>query len=183
MVIKKRKVAAPALASQEAAGVTLIEAAVAMLLLSVVVLGSMEYQYYAAIHTKIARAQIVATRIAQLLLEDWKSTGGSSKYDPSTLNLGFSTKLSIPYQWSEGIGGGLGAPLHDAVYAITVDDLPIMVMLTWKVIASDPLADIKLQEIAVIVRFGAPSGDVDSRLANMPPVILTTYVRSDASGG
>ena len=68
-----------------AAGVSLIDAMAAMLILSVMAVGAMGYQYYAAIHAKIARAQMVATRTAQLLLEDWKSTGGKSEYDTSIL--------------------------------------------------------------------------------------------------
>ena len=168
-----------------AVGVTLIESMAAMVLLSVIVTGAMGYQYYAALHTKIARAQMVATRTAQLLLEDWKSTGGSNEYDPHKLNLGFSEPLLVPAHWSEGIGVGLGTPLHNSVYAITVDGLPMLVMLNWIDVEEDTEAEIKLRQISVTVRFGAPSGedDVESRLANLAPVILTTYVRSDASGG
>jgi len=175
MEIKKRKVAA----------VTLIESMVAMVILSVVAVGAMGYQYYAAIHAKIASGQIVATRTAQLLLEDWKSTGGSSEYDPHKLDLGFSEPLQVPAYWSKDIGVGLGTPLRSCVYGITVDRLPMLVMLNWLDVAEDADAEIKLRQISVTVRFGVPSegSDVDSRLANLAPIILTTYVRSDASGG
>ncbi len=169
-----------------AAGVSLIDAMAAMLLLSVVAVGAMGYQYYAAIHAKIARAQIVATRTAQLLLEDWKSTGGSPNYDPSELKLGFKGPLQVPAHWSEGIPGGLGQPLNSCVYSIEVDDLPMFVMLNWLDVAEDPDAEIKLRQISVTVRFVSSeemTGGVESRLANLEPIILTTYVRSDASGG
>jgi hypothetical protein len=167
-------------------GLTLIEAVVAMVLLAIVVLGALGYQYYAALHARIARAQIVATRTAQLLLEDWKSTGGSTEYDPSTLGLGFSTKLSVPAHWSNGEGGGAGTPLHDGVYAITVDELPMLVMLSWLEVDEDAQAQVKLRQLTVIVNFGtqaALQAGSDVWPANLAPIILTTYVRLDESGG
>jgi hypothetical protein len=168
-----------------AAGVSLIDAMAAMLILSVMAVGAMGYQYYAAIHARIACAQMVATRTAQLLLEDWKSTGGSSEYDPSILKLGFNGPLQVPADWSEGIPGGLGQPLNSCVYGITVDGLPMLVMLNWLDVDKDDDAGIKLRQISVTVRLGASSGgsDVESRLANLEPIILVTYVRSDASAG
>jgi hypothetical protein len=167
-------------------GLTLIEAVVAMVLLAIVVLGALGYQYYAALHARIARAQIIATRTAQLLLEDWKSTGGSTEYDPSTLGLGFSTKLAVPAHWSNGEGGGAGAPLHDGVYAITVDELPMLVMLSWLDVAEDAQAQVKLRQLTVIVNFGTQAAlQAGSTVwpANLAPIILTTYVRLDESGG
>lgn len=169
-------------------GLTLVEAMVAMVLLAIVVLGALGYQYYAALHARIARAQIVATRTAQLLLEDWKSTGGSTEYDPSTLGLGFSAKLAVPAHWSNGEGGGAGAPLHDGVYAITtVDNLvPMVVMLRWVDVAEDAQAQVKLRQLTVIVNFGTQA-DLQAGSAvwpaNLEPIILTTYVRLDESGG
>jgi hypothetical protein len=167
-------------------GLTLIEAVVAMVLLAIIVLGALGYQYYAALHARIARAQIVATRTAQLLLEDWKSTGGSTEYDPSMLGLGFSAKLAVPAHWSNGEGGGAGTPLHDGVYAITVDELPMLVMLSWLDVAEDAQAQVKLRQLTVIVNFGtqaALQAGSDVWPANLAPIILTTYVRLDESGG
>ena len=164
----------------------MIEALIAMALLAIIALGAMSYQYFAALHARIARAQIAATRIAQLLLEDWKSTGGSREYDPFELKLGFSSKLPVPSHWSEGQGGGLGAPLHDGVYAITVDDLPMMAMLKWQDVAYDQDGKATLRQLAVIVNFGTPSSlqaDATGWPGNIPPVIMTTYVRIDESGG
>ena len=97
---------------------TLIEVMVATSVLVITITGALSYQYYAARDTQIARAHIAATRTAQLLLEDWMSTGGSKEYDPSTLGLGFSSAISIPSHFSLGQGGGLGNPIHDAVHSI-----------------------------------------------------------------
>jgi len=167
-------------------GLTLVEALIAMVLLAIIVLGALGYQYYAALHARIARAQIAATRTAQLLLEDWKSTGGSIEYDPYELGLGFSTKLPIPSHWSDGVGGGLGTPLHDGVYAVTVDDLPMLVMLRWQDVGFDQAGEATLRQLAVIVNFGTSSSlqaDATGYPGNIQPVIMTTYVRVDASGG
>ncbi len=161
-----------------AAAVTLVEVMVAMTILTIAALGALSYQYHAAGHVRIARAQSAATHVAQLLLEDWKSTGGSEEYDPSILALGFSSPLPIPFGWDEVKSQELGEPLHDAVYAITIDDLPMLVMLSWEDVAYDATAGLKLRQLAVTVKFG-----VVNQLENIPPVALTTYVRDDASGG
>lgn len=167
--------------------ITLIEVMVATAILVIVATGALSYQYHAARDAQIARAQIAATRTAQLLLEDWMSTGGSEEYNPATLGLGFSSALSIPSHFSQGKGQGLGSPLHDAVYAITVDKLPMLVMLKWKDVAQDTGADVILRQLDVIVNFGVVSREeetvITKQLENIKPVILTTYVRVDAAGG
>jgi hypothetical protein len=123
-----------------------------------------------------------------LLLEDWKSTGGSDEYDLTSLGLGFSSRLFIPSQWSQGRGGGLGNPLRNSAYAITVDGLPMLVTLRWEDVAEDTIAAIKLRQLAVIVAFGVidDHGNLtypESYLEHISSLILTTYVRLDASSG
>ena len=154
---------------------------VAMAILTIAALGALSYQYHAAGHARIARAQSAATHVAQLLLEDWKSTGGSEKYDPSILALGFSSPQPIPAKWTSVKALKaliLAEPLNSAVYAITIDDLPMLVMLRWQDVAYDNTAGVKLRQLGVTVKFG-----VVNQLENIPPVALTTYVRLDVSGG
>ena len=57
-------------------GVTLIEALAAMVILAIAALGTLSYQYHSAKHSHITKLEMTATRTAQLLLEDWKSSGG-----------------------------------------------------------------------------------------------------------
>jgi hypothetical protein len=166
----------------------LIEVMVAMVVLAIATLGVLSYQYHAAGHARIARAQIAGMRAGQLLLEDWKSTGGSEEYDLSTLGLGFSSGLRIPSEWSQGKGVGLGSPLHNSVHAIIIDDLPMLMVLRWQDVAHDTVAEVKLRQLAVIVRFGEINDKgilkfPESYLEGIPDVTLTTYVRIDASGG
>jgi len=175
-----------------AAAVTLVEVVVAMAVLAIAALGALGHQYYAAVQARIARAQTTSTRIAQMLLEDWKSTGGSEDYDPTALGLGF---------FSDVIHIGQGIPLPDGVYSITVDDVPMVIVLDWEDVDYDSDAEVTLRQITVTavwrrdtekdVNWGtitaeevanehASSGYGD---ALRPLATLTTYVRLDASGG
>jgi hypothetical protein len=117
-----------------------------------------------------------------LLLEDWKSTGGSNEYNPKFLDLGFSSALSIPSGFS--YDKSLGYPLNDAVYSIKINDIPIIVMLAWKEIAYDNTAETKLLQLAAIVQCREASSETDFQLLeNIEPVTLVTYARVDASDG
>jgi len=174
--------------SKLASALILIEVMIAMVVLGIAALGVLSHQYHAAVHARIARAQITGMRTAQLLLEDWKSTGGSEDYDVATLGLGFSSRLSIPPQWSQGQGQGLGSPLHDSAHSVIVDDLPMLMVLRWQDVAHDTITEVKLRQLTVIVKLGEidAHGDLvfsESYLENIPPIILTTYARVDASGG
>jgi prepilin-type N-terminal cleavage/methylation domain-containing protein len=169
---------------QKDAGVTLIEVVMAMAILVFSSVGALSYQYYAARDASIADAQITASRLAMLLLEDWKSTGGSKDYDPSALNLGFTSALQVPAHFSQGKGQGLGSPLHDGVYAIMIGDVPIMVMLTWTDVAEDDVSGVILRKLDATVTFdSAWEGKSQKKLESLNPIILTSYVRVDEAGG
>ena len=163
---------------------TLTEVMVAMVVLAIASLGALGYQYYAARHSRIADAQITATRTAQLLLEDWKSTGGASDYNPTALGLGFSSG-GVPTGYT--YGQGMGAPLGNGVYSATVDSTPMVIMLSWTNVATDTVTQTILRQLAVIVKFGNVSKGAMTEptniVKNLPPIILTTYTRVDASGG
>lgn len=164
-----------------AGGLTLIEVMLATVVLMIAALGALRCQYYAAGHGRIARAQIAAARAAQLLIEDWKSTGGSTEYDPSGLGFGFSLPLAIPDGFTTA--GGLGTPLNDAVYSLTLDGTPMLAMLKYLDVNEDGQATAALRQLAVVVRFAEGGEGSDGRLAEMSPVTLVTYVRLDGSDG
>jgi len=170
---------------RRARGFTLIEQAVAAVVLAVAALGVLQYQYFAAGQGRIARVQMAAARAAHLLIEDWKSTAGSDEYDPSELGMGFSAGCAAPSGFT--VPGGLGATLNDSVYGAVFCDVPALVMLKYLDVAQDTQARITLRQIAVIVRFGQVSSDPSSvpetRFAEMPPITLVTYVRLDATDG
>jgi prepilin-type N-terminal cleavage/methylation domain-containing protein len=145
-------------------GVTLIEVMVAMAVLAIAALGALSYQYHSAKHSRIAKLEMTATRTAQLLLEDWKSSGGASNYDPSTLGIGITKDPESEY------------------YKIEVDDLPMYIRLMYKDIATDTAAGVTLREISVITRWRLDFA-ADEPEMNHPHLVLTTYVRLDASAG
>ena len=167
------------------AGNTLIEAMVTVVFVTIASLGGLSYQYHAARHTRVARAQITATRTAQLLLEDWMSTGGSTEYDPFALGFGFSSGQAAPNDFV--VPTGLGQTLHGAVYSIEVDGLPMVVMLKYNDVDEDATARIKLRQLSICVAFGEVIDEKltlsESCLGGIRPITLTTYVRVDASGG
>ncbi len=161
---------------------TLLEVMVATVVLAIAAVGALGYQYHAARQARVARAQIIATRTGQLLLEDWKSTGGSDDYDPTTLGLGFSS-ISIPQFFTEGQGKGSGAPLHSEAYAITIDGVPMQIVLRWEDIDTDEIAEMTLRQLAVVAKFDEALGQSGSLAVYDPAILLTSYVRLDASDG
>lgn len=64
-------------------GMTLIEVMVTMIVIIIGVMGAMGFRYYCVLDAKKADVLITAARIATLLLDDWKGTGGSA-YVPNT---------------------------------------------------------------------------------------------------
>jgi Tfp pilus assembly protein PilV len=146
-------------------GFTLIETVISAVCLSIIALGALSYQYFAATHNHIAKSQITATRTGQLLIEDWKNGGGSAAYDPTSLQLGF-LKAS-----EKGWG-----------YYIVVDNLPMYVNLSSSDVAHDDTAGVTIRQLDVRVAWrrdyqnGAPETDD-------PFIVLTTYARVDATGG
>lgn len=166
-----------------ASGATLVEVAVASVILVVAALGALRYEYYAVGQGQIARAQIAATHAASLLLVDWKSTGGSVDYDPSMLGLGLSSPRAVPSDF--GAPEGLGNVLNEAVYTIRQDDVPLTVMLKYLDVNQDAQAEATLRQLGVVVRYRGTGhdDDPDERLVGLPPVTLVTYVRLDATNG
>ena len=70
-------------------GTTFVEVMIAILVLSVMSVGTLGYQYFAITNVETAKAEWVAVRTGQLVLEDWRSRGAMSGYDPSGLGMGF----------------------------------------------------------------------------------------------
>ena len=152
-----------------------------MAALAIAALGSLGYQYQAARQARVANAQITATKTALLLLEDWKSTGGTEKYNPLTLGLGFEATTDKVSKF--GYGNGLGSALNEKVYGITVDNVSMGIVLKWKDIDNDSTAQMTLRQLTVIVKFEEEAGITANLSAHNPAIVLTTYTRRDATGG
>jgi prepilin-type N-terminal cleavage/methylation domain-containing protein len=146
------------------AGVTLVEVSVAIVILAIASIGAINYQYHATRQGQVARSEITATRVAQLLLEDWKSRGGDETYDPTALGLGFTDMQAADW------------------YRITVDNLPMSVHLEWNNVDQDATAGVTLREISVEFRWRVDRTDEAIRGID-PRYVMTTLVRRDQSAG
>ncbi len=147
-----------------APGVTLVELIVASLILAVAAVGALSYQYHAVKRARIARAEISASQLAQLLIEDWKSRGGDTFYDPADLELGFEKT------------GNVGQ------YKITLNDFPMWVELQHEDLEVDDAAGVTLREIRITISWRRDYENI-TPAASDPTFTTTTYVRRDQSGG
>ena len=144
-------------------GMTLVEVMIAVAVIIVAALGTMCYEYLCIDHVRIARAELIATRIGQLLIEDWKSTGGAADYNPEDLHMGFDLPDNL---------------MTNCV--TVVDGLPLHISMTNSPVPGgvDDFAGIKLSELSVVVswkkNFGNGAIEDDD-----PKVALVTYVRQD----
>ena len=141
---------------------TLVEVMLAVTIIVVAALGTLCYEYLCADHVRFARAQLAATRIGQLLLEDWKSAGGADNYNPEDLQMGFSLPAELPA----------------GTYMTTVDNLPLYITMDYEDVATDDFAGVTLRKIAVVVRWKNDTGR-GVVTEDDPSVVLTTYVRRD----
>jgi hypothetical protein len=138
-------------------GVTLIEALVAAVMVSVIALGGLAYQYFGAAHFRIAHAELTATRASQLLLEDWKGSGATNpvNYDANSLGLGFA---------------GAGSD-----YNIAIDGVKMFMHLSYQDVEVDNDAGITLRELKVKTQWCNSGSGTPG--AGDPSLVLTTYAR------
>lgn len=143
-------------------GLTLVEVMLAAAVIIIAALGTLCYEYLCVDHVRFARAQMAASRIAQLLIEDWKSTGGDDDYNPEDLDMGFSLPPEV----------GMGD------FMTIVDGLPLYISMDMEDVASDDFAGVTLRRITVSVKWknDFSSGAVDD---DDPRVTFNTYVRRD----
>jgi len=141
---------------------TLVEVMLAVAVIVVAALGTLCYEYLCVDHVRMARAQLAATRVGQLLLEDWKSTGGADNYNPEDLRMGFEMPAEVP----------------QGQFVTTIDDVPLHINMAMRDIAVDEDAGVTLREINVIVRWKSDFSS-DTPGDGDPSVNLTTYVRRD----
>jgi prepilin-type N-terminal cleavage/methylation domain-containing protein len=147
------------------AGFTLVEVMVAVAVTIIVALGTLSYQYYGVRHDRLARAQLVAARLGQLVLEDWKSTGGDPYYDPTTLGLGFT-------EIESGETGNCFIVIDDQTFYIQ------LVQSNPPAPYEDTVAGVTLSQIRVITRW-RKDFTRGATTASDPTITLTTYVRRD----
>ncbi len=145
-------------------GFTLLELVIASLVLGVVSVGALGYQYHARRMAMRARAEITAARTARLILDNWKRTGGDENFNLTSLQMGFVKN-----------------PNNDT-YALTVDDQMLTVSLDWQDIEVDTAAMVTLRHIEAIIRWRSDYQTGAIRESD-PIYRIHTYVRKEEAGG
>ena len=141
---------------------TLVEVMLAVAVIIIAALGTLNYEYLCVDHVRFARAQLTAARVAQLLVEDWKSTGGAADYDPQDLNMGFSLPPNI----------------NQGNFMTTIDGLPLYITMAQNdVFPKDPSGALLLHlNVKVRWKRDLSAGTVDN---DDPGITFDTYVRRD----
>ena len=137
---------------------------IASLVLGVVSVGALGYQYHARRMAMRARAEITAARTARLILDNWKRTGGDENFNLTSLQMGFVKN-----------------PNNDT-YALTVDDQMLTVSLDWQDIEVDTAAMVTLRHIEAIIRWRSDYQTGAIRESD-PIYRIHTYVRKEEAGG
>jgi prepilin-type N-terminal cleavage/methylation domain-containing protein len=150
--------------SRKSGGFTLLELVITILILSVLSVGTIGYQYLATRMASRAKAEITVTRTARLILDNWKKTGGDENFDLSAVDPGFTP-----------ISG-------QDKFRITVDGLPMVVSIEWQDMETDNVALVTLRQIQTKIqwRLDHQAGEIRQQ---DPDYIMATYVRRDESGG
>lgn len=143
---------------------TLLELVITMLILIILSVGAMMYQYFAMRLAMRAKAEIIVARTARLILDNWKKTGGDENFDLSELDPAFTAASGTDK------------------YQITIDDLPMTAEISWQDIDTDNQALVTLRQIQTTIRWRLDYQDGQIR-ENDPSYVIATYVRRDESGG
>jgi hypothetical protein len=142
---------------------------IAMAIVIIVALGTLSFQYHGVKHSRSSEAQIAAARLGQMILEDWKSTGGAADYSPIDLALGFENSTSP----------------ETSGFKITLDYQTFYLQLTQQLapVSSgsnpDNVAGVTLQQLSVTVCWRKDFG-TGAITASDHSLVFTTFVRRDS---
>jgi Tfp pilus assembly protein PilV len=140
-------------------GSSLVEVTLALLVFSVMVLGSVHYRYLTVLGVERAREELAAADLAVTLIETWQGSGGDAAFDPATV---FAPNLNIAL--GEGDAGPAGYALLGS-YDVIVAGRTYQSTLYWKDVVSD------LRELGATVSW--PLGDEGQEKTYQ----LATYIR------
>jgi len=115
-------------------GFSLIEVMVAILILSIAVIGTSGYRYYTALDARKADMQATAARVALMLCESWRGVKGDENYDPASH---FGSELQITTIDDSDVT--YVAPSGFTVlgyYQILLNNFPCHMTMSWQDVAS-----------------------------------------------
>lgn len=145
-------------------GFSFIEMMIAILILAVVSLGTLSYQLHAVQRNTKSDTKMAAVRMGTLVIENWKSTGGSDGYDPTQQHLGIS-KVQ-----------------NEDLYKVIIDNVPYYLSFTFQDLDTNVTTGVTLRELSVLVQWCEDCGDQIPGGSD-PSTTLYNYVRRDQSGG
>ena len=120
MVIKQFK---------SAAGLTLAEVMIALATLSVAVVGTCGYRYYAALDARKAVMRRTAGDVALLLCESWRGVKGDETYDPAAC---FASDLPISTVYDGSVEPEDNSFTLLGAYAVVTNGVKYYAFLSWK---------------------------------------------------
>lgn len=107
-------------------GVSLVEVATAIIVLTIGMLGTSGFRYHAAIQSKRAQVKVNATRAAQALIDTWCGLYGDEAYRPETH---LSPLLTVaPYATGPACPDGF---VELGTYEVLVDEVPYYATLSY----------------------------------------------------
>lgn len=160
--------------TKSAAGFTLVEIMIAIVILTVAVIGTSNFRYYAAADARKAGIHIMAARIGLLLCENWRGVMGDETFDPVT---SFSSELTITEDLfvteSEKDEYQLGGFTFLGRYKVVVNNINYYVILLWKDVSTG------LRALNITVAW-PPRGEEGAGLTGAEKLFqLTTYTSTD----
>ena len=150
--------------SSSCRGLSLVDAMVALAILSVGVMAATNYRYYAALDARKATMHTTAARIGQMLCESWRGVEGAETYDPTIYlgsDLGITTSAGPDKPGDFTLLGS---------YAVQLNGVDYYVTMSWKDVYSG------LRALNVVVAW-VQREQVGSNIADTDKSFkLTTYM-------
>jgi len=149
-------------------GLTLIEVMVAILILSVALVGASGYRYYSALDARKATMRSTAARIGLLLCESWRGIKGSDTYDPTahlSSDLTIST-ITIPSQLEYPSFTLLGG------YTIALDNANYYAILSWQDV------DVGLRALNIVILWAPRDQETTGIASAYKAFEITSYTQS-----
>lgn len=120
-------------------GFALVEASLSSAILMIAVMGSIKFDYYAAIDSYKSQCQLEACMIGSMIMESWQGQGGTFQFDPRTDLSGSILDCSD----IEVLGSWFGPPMPSGFsisyyiypyYKISVNGVTFRATLSYKII-------------------------------------------------
>lgn len=116
-------------------GLSLVEAMVAVFIITVGILGTFGYRYHAMLQVRRATAQNTAAQIAELLCESWRGVKGIETYEPTVY---FSPSLISKVSNDSDIGLVLSGDFTlVGIYSVSLNGVDYHAILSRKDLSSE----------------------------------------------